>query len=433
MSVVDPPPALDRPRWRVVLVRLPPGGSAALMSVLPRDRTIDADDLPIVLRVVDDQEAAHQTAERLRLVGARVALLEESAPPPHSPYCPEHVTALAARSCRRCKRAICAECVIAAESRPLCAACFRRQQRERRELRARQLFMVFLFAVFLFELSRFLREEAASVAPDGVVTVGLYQFVPPGRLHAPIVRRMNQQRGSDEESLRDIGPWFDQERERYTGRAGPYLRLELRGPWAEQVRPPSLGEPDDPLWRIALQSWRYAGYFSELVETRGLDPDDVAVRVYVVYGESESDLAAHSRGSEKGRLAIAFIALDEQNPTYALATVAHELAHTLGARDLYDEASSLAVYPEGYVEPFADPLFPQRYAELMAVDRPLGLREEAEARSLSELRIGYRTAADMGWIGEEQAAWFYDPPDGRAQEALEEESPISEEPPPTPE
>lgn len=418
MSVVDPVPVLSKPRWRVVLVRLPPGGASALRAVLPRDRTLDLDELPIVLRVVDDHEAAEQTARQIRLVGAAVAMLEESDLPEHSPWCPEHATALASRRCRQCRRAICAECVLAAESHRLCRSCWHERQLRRRNERARQLFVVFLFAVFLLELTRWLSDQAERTRPDGTVTVGLYQFVPPGGMHTPIVRRLNQPSAAEVESLRSVGAWFDRERERYTGRAGPYLRLEVRGPWTQQIAPPPLAGPDDPLWRVALQSWRYARYFGDLTRARDLDPDDVAVRVYVIYGQPDGDLAAHSRGSEKGRLAIAFVALDEQNPAYALATVAHELAHTLGARDLYDESNSLSTYPEGYVEPFAEPLYPQRWAELMAVDRPLGPDVEAEVRSLDELRVGYRTAADLGWIGEEQAEWFYDPPSLHAHEAL---------------
>lgn len=428
MAIVDPTPALTRPRWRVVLVRLPAGGAAALQSVLPRERTIDLDALPMVLRVVDNEEAAEQTARRLRMVGAVVALLEESAPPEHNPYCQDHVTGLASRSCRSCKRAICAECVIRADNQPLCADCLRRTQVQRRQVRARQLFAVFLFAVFLFEVARWWREQAESVNPEGVVTVGIYQFVPPGKLQAPIVRQMNQTGDAAGMALRDIGAWFAAERERYTGRPGPYLRLELRGPWVQRVEPPPLAGPEDPWWRVGLQSWRYARYFSQLPEDRGVNTDAVAVRVYVIYGDAQGDLAAHSRGSEKGRLAIAFVALNERNPAYALTTVAHELAHTLGARDLYDEQSSVALYPEGFVEPFATPLYPQRYAELMAVDRPLGPSAEAEVTSLAEVRVGYATAADLGWIGAEQAVWYYDPPSLKAEEALGGTAP---EPPPS--
>lgn len=406
-----------------MLVRLPRGGVSALLSALPRDRTLDPGKLPLVLRVVDDEETAVQTARRLRLVGAAVALLEESAPPELSPYCVDHPTGLAAGTCRDCRRPICPACALAAQGQPLCVDCHQRQQRSRGRTRLRQLFMVFLFCVFLFEVARALREDARNTSPDGVVSVGLFQFVPPGRLHAPVVRALNARPEAGSSSLWSVGAWFDAERERYMGRSGPYLRVSVRGPWVETVRPPSLGGPDDPWWRLALQAWRYVRYFHDLAEDRGVDPDDVAVRVYVIYGDDDGDLAAHSRGSERGRVAVAFVSLDEQNPAYALTTVAHELAHTLGAEDLYDESTGLSKFPEGFVEPFAEPLLPQRYAELMAVDRPIGANTEAEVRSLAELRVGYATAARLGWIGEEQAAWFYDPPSLRAQEALLPETP----------
>lgn len=406
-----------------MLVRLPEGGADALRSVLPRDRTLATDDLPLVLRVVEDEEAALQTVRRLRLVGATVALLEESATADRGAWCEDHGTELAARTCTGCGRAICAGCALAAGGPDLCRRCYDQKQLRRRNTRARQLFVVFLFAVFLAELTRWFSAQAEGVDPLGIVRVGVYQFVPPGGLHAPIVRTLNQRTNPDAESLRSIAGWFSSERERYNGVQGPYLNLEIRGPWVAGVQPPALGGPEDPWWRLGLQSWRYARYFRDLVEERGADTDAVAVRVYLIYGSSDSDLASESRGSERGHVAIAFVALDEENPAYAIATVAHELAHTLGAEDLYDENTSLSRYPEGYVEPFADPLYPQRYAELMAVDRPISQDTESEIRSLSELRIGYASAASMGWIGKEQAAWFYDPPVSQAQQALEAGSP----------
>lgn len=406
-----------------MLVRLPEGGPDALRGVLPRDRTLAADDLPLVLRVVEDVEAAHQTVRRLRLVGATVALLEESVTADHSAWCEDHGTELAARTCTGCGRATCAGCALAAGGATLCRRCYDKKQLRSRNTRARQLFVVFLFSVFLLELTRWLSAQAESVDPLGIVRVGIYQFVPAAGLHAPIVRTLNQRANPDAESLRTIARWFSSERERYTGVQGPYLNLEIRGPWVQDVQPPSLGGPDDPWWRIGLRSWRYARYFRDLAEDRGVDTSDVAVRVYLIYGGSDSDLASESRGSERGHVAIAFVALDEENPAYAIATVAHELAHTLGADDLYDETTGLSRYPEGYVEPFANPRFPQRYAELMAVDRPLAVDMEAEIHSLSELRIGYASAAAMGWIGKEQAAWFYDPPVSQAQQALEVASP----------
>ena len=65
----------------------------------------------------------------------------------------------------------------------------------------------------------------------------------------------------------------------------------------------------------------------------------------------------------------------------------------------------LPSYPEGFMEPFQNPLYPQRFAEIMAVD---------------ELRIGYRTAADLGWIADEEADRFYQPPETTPEDLLDE-------------
>ena len=98
-----------------------------------------ADDLPLVLRVVEDEQAAHQTARRLQLVGATVALLEEGVEAERSPWCPDHGTELAARTCKGCGGAICAACALAAEGRALCRRCFDKEQLRRRTTRQRGL------------------------------------------------------------------------------------------------------------------------------------------------------------------------------------------------------------------------------------------------------------------------------------------------------
>ena len=418
MGVIDPLPELLSPRWRVVLVRLPPGGSAALQPVLPRERPITEDELPLVLRVVPDPEMARDTAHRLRLVGAVVALLEENSLPEHSAYCPDHLTHLASLRCDRCRRPICATCVRDAQGGRYCPSCWAHVRQIRQKVRTRQLFVVFLFCAFLYEVVGWLRADRVLASPDGSVTAVLLQFTPPRQHHARIVHALNERDALGEPALQAIARWFNAEHQRYTGRDSTYLTLVPRGPWPVAVQPPPLAEPDDNLLTIAWRSWRYAAYFHDLAEQRGVDPDRYTTRLYVVYSDARGDLASHSRGSERGRVAISYVSLREQNTAYALVTLAHELAHTLGARDLYNPDTSEAQYPEGFVEPNADPLYPQRYAELMAVDIPLGPGVEAEIQSLDQVRIGYRTAADLGWIGEEEASWFYHPEEPRAQEAL---------------
>lgn len=391
-------------------MRLPPEGGAALTVVLPRDRPIAPDELPLVLRVTPDLETAQHTAERLRAAGASVTVLEDPGFPKLDAFCPDHPTALASRVCTSCARRICPGCALAAGGLELCPACRQTRDASRQRVRTRQLFAVFLFTVFLYQLQLWLTAERQRVSPLGPVSVGVFQLVPPGASREPLVRALNGQRvpGYTGPTLRDLEGWFGAEHDRYTGHGGSYLQLHLRGPWEERVSPPPLALPDDGLFTLAFRSWRFADYFKDLVIARGVDPSAYAVRVFVTYGRGTSDLASHSRGSEKGRIAITWLDLDETNPAYAVITVAHELAHTLGAEDLYDEGTYLARYPAGFVQPHVEPRYPQRYAELMAVDIPLGPTDEIEPRSLDQVRVGYHSAAAMGWIGEEESAWFYE-------------------------
>ena len=395
-------------------MRLPPEGWEALRLVLPRATPVLAEDLPLVTRVVPDLESARLTAERLRATGAAVVVLEDPPSGAASPFCPAHPVRLGAGTCRRCGAAICGACVLEAAGDVLCPSCADVLRERRRWTRTRQLFVGLLFTVFLYQVAAMLLTDRARVSPTGPVEVGLFQFAPPQGIHAPIVDALNAPGGAEGagSGWAELARWFDDEHRRYAGGDGRYLRLTVRGPWGVQVEPPRLAGPDDGMWAVMTGSWRYARYFRNLALDHGVDPERYAVRLYVLYGDPDEagDLAAHSRGSERGRLAISWISLGEQNPAYALETVAHELAHTLGALDSYREDNYLARHPEGFVEPFADPLYPQRYAELMAVDIPVGPDEEAEVRSLDQVRIGHATAAQMSWIGEEQARWFYTPP-----------------------
>ena len=81
---------------------------------------------------------------------------------------------------------------------------------------------------------------------------------------------------------------------------------------------------------------------------------------------------------------------------FTLFVAAHELLHTLGATDKYD-ANGLALDPTGLAEPSLVPKYPQRFAEVMARNRPLAADREAVPAALSELAIGALTAQEIGW------------------------------------
>lgn len=418
-------------RWAVIMVRLPDVPSR-LDDVLPRSRPVTPAELPLVTRVTRDLNKAHTTADRLRQAGAMVVIVEEPIERSKSAFCIEHPAQFAARTCVTCDAAICPGCIADANGLLLCIKCKTKNDFSVRSVRRRQLFVLLIFVAFLYKVVEYVKFDEQQVQGSAPITIGIIQFAPRSDTGANIIRQLN--RGPSENpitpSLRDLGAWFNTEYSRYTGTPERRFRLETRGPFAIDVEPPNIDSEETSWFGAMLKAWQYPRYFRQLALDQGVDVDDYTVKAYVVYGSGSKDLASHSRGSRKGRVAVIFVDIDETNPSYALATMAHEIGHALGADDTYDINTNLAQNPEGYVEPFAEPLYPQRYAELMSVDIPISPKEELEISQLFQLRVGYQTAADMGWIAPEQADVFFTPPQvGPAEKLIQdvtEEQPSSD-------
>jgi hypothetical protein len=388
---VDPPPPPGDPKlartWRVVAVD-PRSSSPA----------------PRVLLSTAHLDLAMRTLELLRGAGKPVALVEE-APGGAPAWCAWHPLSLLAGTCRRCGRSTCSTCKAEAAGALLCPDCLQKSTRRARHLRLRQLLAILLFSFFLYELHLYFERDAARVDPRRTVRVVMTQFIAPGEEATPVVTALNRTPEESALSLRAIAPWYQAERARYTGRTDAALDIDLRGPWPQVVDPPEV-DLSGPL-RSAWTAWRYTRWFRAAAASHGVEVDPYAVKLYVIYVQGAEDLASHSRASEKSRFAVAWIDLSEPNPAYAQLTVAHELAHALGAEDLYEPGSFLARYPEGFVEPLREPLYPQPAAELMAADIPIGPGQEREVTGLHEVRIGAYTASTLGWISPEQALASY--------------------------
>jgi len=394
-------------RYRVILVVHPQGRAVGLSDVVPADWVKGV--LPKTVRIVRDREIAEETARRLRGLGAVVAIVEEAEGA--AVFCPEHSDHLIAGHCRHCETFICTACMVASAGRRICAK-HRRELNERaRWLRTRQLVALFLFALFLYELAEHWRSDRERMEMGSTVHVLVMQYAPVEARYHPLLRVLNGYESADISgtSLVEMKSWLDGEFQRYTGLKRDYLDLHVNGPFFGSLDPPPLPTSEDGWSTQAWNSLAYVRYWKKLARERGVEPDSYGVMLVVVYGEAHGDPAADSRGSAKARLGVVHVGLDDANPTYPVITAAHELAHAFGALDKYDPGNSLADYPEGYVEPFVEPLYPQRYAELMAVDIPTSRHTEVEALELRQVRVGHRTAAELGWITQARSDLFYQP------------------------
>jgi hypothetical protein len=411
-----------RSRWAIILVRLPQD-HAALNAVLPRSRPVQESDLPLVTRITHDLSTAHETAQRLRQTGAQVVIVEEPVEPGMSAFCTDHPAQLAARSCQDCSAAICPGCMVDAGGSAICRACHLKEDSKNHSTRRRQLLFLLVFVAFLYKVWGHLKKDIEQVSGSTPITIGIVQFTPTADMGANIIRELNQgpidvQNGT---TLRALAPWLNAEHTRYTGNRDRRFRVETRGPFAVNLQPPLLYKEGDSWLAGMFRAWRYPQYFHNLASDNGVPIDTYTVKVYVMYGGTELDMASHSRGSRKGRVAMVFVSIDETNPAYALTTMTHEIGHALGAADSYDPVSSRSIHPQGFVEPFSNPLYPQRFAELMSVDIPLSPSLEKEVATLSTVRVGHQTAADLGWIDQEQADLFYAPTEITPEEKLSPE------------
>ena len=121
------------------------------------------------------------------------------------------------------------------------------------------------------------------------------------------------------------------------------------------------------------------------------------VRLFVLYHPVQYDQSLpHSLGLQKGLFGFAHVFASDAQRAQNNVVIAHELLHTLGARDKYD-ADGQPVYPVGFADPYADPRYPQYKAEIMAGRIPINDRRAEIPRGLSESVVGYATAAEIGW------------------------------------
>jgi len=160
--------------------------------------------------------------------------------------------------------------------------------------------------------------------------------------------------------------------------------------------PPALPERPGPL-SIALWSLRLRYYAARIAWNDSLPPPDV--QVFATYSPTGPGMRAvpDSVGLTKGLVAVAHLYGDSAAAGSNQVVLAHELLHTLGATDKYEPTTGVPRAADGLGEPDREPLYPQRYGEIMAGRIALAANEAIIADDLAQMVVGPLTAREIGW------------------------------------
>jgi hypothetical protein len=156
-------------------------------------------------------------------------------------------------------------------------------------------------------------------------------------------------------------------------------------------------DPVEGVWDVVKHSYALDRFTRDVdrrlaVPSRGFD-----ARLYLVVSPATHDALVEGLSEHGGKVGVALAELDTETVDTALFVAAHELFHVVGATDRYGP-DGRALVPDGLAEPERSPLYPQRYAEIMARNRPLSPTDEQRPESLAELFVGNETAREIGWL-----------------------------------
>jgi hypothetical protein len=196
----------------------------------------------------------------------------------------------------------------------------------------------------------------------------------------------------DNDDLLPLEQFFATSAEQYGITLDRPIRFAV-GPAQRELPPmiePGASVPSVMLWSLRLRyyAWRV------MRKLPGPAPD---IGIFVLYHDPQrSPSLQHSLGLQKGLVGVVNAFADREMEGSNDVIIAHELLHTLGATDKYD-ADNQPIHPQGFAEPERDPLYPQRYAELMAGRIPITAERAETPRSLRYVIVGAQTAAEIGW------------------------------------
>ncbi len=200
--------------------------------------------------------------------------------------------------------------------------------------------------------------------------------------------------GLQQQDFITVEQFLSDEVQRYGLRIDDPLDIHL-GKIVGKIPPlPPIGQStfDIIIWSLKLRYWAHT--HDEITD---VSPD---IRIFVLYhAATKGKRLQHSTGLKDGLIGIVHAFADAELAPRNNVVIAHEMLHTLGASDKYDLKTGLPIYPEGYAEPNALPLYPQQLTEIMAGKLPIEADKAKMPKDLQQTIIGDKSAFEIGWLG----------------------------------
>jgi serine/threonine-protein kinase len=202
---------------------------------------------------------------------------------------------------------------------------------------------------------------------------------------------------SGDSTLLRLSDYFKQEYARVTQKNDFTMQLEIVGPHFVSSKPPT----EEKLFE---RQPTYQ-YFDRQISALGTPiVTETAAEIFKLYlfvyhhdSDHSSRYPLEFFSKRRKREGIVFVPLDREKMEFAVVNVAHELLHLLGAKDKFNDYGA-PIYPQGFVEPTLQPLYPQTFAEIMARSIPIESDKTQPVTQLKQVRIGSETAYEIGWL-----------------------------------
>jgi hypothetical protein len=225
---------------------------------------------------------------------------------------------------------------------------------------------------------------------DGTLRVTVYPAAAAGE---PLAREYAA--GLTADDFAAVAAFFGRQAREYGVAVDPPVRIRVSH--AASTLPPALPDRPGPL-TIAWWSLRLRWYAARVAWKDSLPSPDIQIFANFAPIEPGAQALPDSVGLSKGLVAVAHLYGDARAAGANQVVLAHELLHTLGATDKYEPATGQPTVPDGLGEPDRDPTYPQQYGEIMAGRIATGPRAAVIAQDLGVMRVGSRTAREIGWI-----------------------------------